>query len=551
MVHRRAPCSSRPWATPPRPTRRPARWGPSEVLRHPRRPPRRRAGAAGPEHRRWCCCCTRGPGRSRRSPGLAVRHPRGRGDRRAVRVQLVPDRGARATRRPPPTDELLATLDGRCPTGSPDRRRHDLRRGGRRRHDRLALNPSRPTRISGPASAAPSPPGSHPEEEHMSSPTRQPPDPSSHARSRTDPARATTPRLELSVGTAVTSYLAAGVSPARHRDPLRGEGQPAPRAAARARAGRLPLRRREPGRGAGRARGRAPRHPTSCTPTRSRAATTSRRRTPSGCGCSSSTRRGRSPRSRMPRRGRRCSCGSSPPASGSDWPLSRKYGCSVEEAVASSGRRSPRARPGRRLVPRRVAAARPAGVGARRSRRRHGCSTRCGRTASTRGCSTSAAGSPPPSTASAPPVADYGAAIDAHLTDGVRRRPAADARRAGPRRRRGCRHGRHERRRGRRPRAACAGSSSTPGCSPGWSRPSTRRSATASRRPGWAGRAGRACSPGRPATAPTCCTRRRRCAAARARRGRRAAHPLRRRLLDCYSTVGFNGFAPLPTVITR
>ena len=60
---------------------------------------------------------------------------------------------------------------------------------------------------------------------------------------------------------------------------------------------------------------------------------------------------------------------------------------------------------------------------------------------------------------------------------------------------------------------------------------------------------GRACSPARPVTAPTCSTRRPGRAAAVPRRGRPGADPRRRGLHDRYSTVGFNGFAPLPTVV--
>ena len=87
---------------------------------------------------------------------------------------------------------------------------------------------------------------------------------------------------------------------------------------------------------------------------------------------------------------------------GSDWSLSRKYGCSAEQAVAPApvGRRR-RPRPGRGLVPRRVAAARHRGLGRPDRRLGPGLRRRSAPTGSSRGCSTWAAASPPTSRAAA------------------------------------------------------------------------------------------------------------------------------------------------------
>ena len=109
---------------------------------------------------------------------------------------------------------------------------------------------------------------------------------------------------------------------------------------------------------------------------------------------------------------------------------------------------------------------------------------------------------------------------------------------------------RHQRRRGRPTAATPAGSSSTPGSSPGWSRPSTRRSATGSSTPASTARPARACSPAPPATAPTCSTRRRPVQLPLAlAEGDEVRVDAAGAYSTCYSTVGFNGFAPLPTVL--
>ena len=185
------------------------------------------------------------------------------------------------------------------------------------------------------------------------------------------------------------------VGAARHRGALRGQGQPAPRPAARARAGRVPFRRREPGRGAARARRRRrPPPPRALQPRRAarppragprpRGAPV-RRRLP-GRGRQGGRRRTRLLGARAGghlrlgvglaavaevrlhgRRGRRAAA-SGPPAAGSTPP-----GCPSTSGRSSATRTR----------------------GARRSARPHGCSTRCGPPASARGCSTSAAGSPP------------------------------------------------------------------------------------------------------------------------------------------------------------
>ena len=94
---------------------------------------------------------------------------------------------------------------------------------------------------------------------------------------RPSPSRPRTPYLELDVPAAVAAVRRAGRRAARHRGALRGQGQPAPAAARRAGRRRLPLRRGQPGRGARRAAGRCRARTTSSTPTRSSAATTSPR----------------------------------------------------------------------------------------------------------------------------------------------------------------------------------------------------------------------------------------------------------------------------------
>ena len=170
------------------------------------------------------------------------------------------------------------------------------------------------------------------------------------------------------------------------------------------------------------------------------------------------------------------------------------------------------------------------------------------------GCSTSAAASRPHLEGGCPPLAAYGAAIERSAAPALRRRAArgpssspaaaivADAGDAGlDRRRRGA------------TAATPAGSSSTPASSPGWSRPSTRRSATGCddqrrRRPDRAVRARRADL-----------RQRRRALRAGARCTCRSPSPRGTRsgcrppapTPRCYSTVGFNGFAPLPTRLVR
>ena len=59
---------------------------------------------------------------------------------------------------------------------------------------------------------------------------------------------------------------------------------------------------------------------------------------------------------------------------------------------------------------------------------------------------------------------------------------------------------------------------------------------------------GRSCSRVRPATAPTCCTRSARCGCPLAlKEGDRVRLHAAGAYTSCYSTVGFNGFASLPT----
>ena len=304
---------------------------------------------------------------------------------------------------------------------------------------------------------------------------------------------------------------AAGRGAARHRAPLRRQGQPRPGAAGGAGRGRAagfdvasPAEVR-----AALDAGRGPGDLVYSNPVKRRddiaVAARARRR-----GCSSSTRPRRSRKVAEAAPGSAVLCRIVTSGTGSDWPLSRKYGCSDRR-----GGRDPAAPPprlgldaGRRLLPRRLAAARPAGLGRARSRR-------------------------PPRVFAAlradgldPWLLDLGGGFPAPLEggcpplDGVRRgdRAAAAPRASATDRPQHARRARSRRSSPtpatlvttvvavRRTAATPAGCSSTPASSPAWSRPSTRRSATGSSQPDVPGRPGRACSPGRPATAPTCST---------------------------------------------
>ena len=336
---------------------------------------------------------------------------------------------------------------------------------------------------------------------------------------------------------------------ARHRRPLRGEGEPRAGPARRPARGGQPVRRGQPGRGARGARGRRARRATSSTPTRSSAATTSRSPPRAASACSWSTPARRPPRSRTSPPARAVLCRLVTSGEGSDWPLSRKYGCSTGQAVRRAAvRRAPRPGPGRRLLPRRLPAARPGGLGAPRSPRPRGSSRPCGRRP--RPWLLDLGGGFPASLEAAACRREvYGDAIERLLDQHFGDRPAATTliepgrgivADAGVLRRRGAR---------RRDAAATpGGSSSTSASSPAWSRRSTRRSATRSRPTATAARPAPAWSPGRPATAPTCSTS-----------GPWWTLPLDLaegdtvRLLgagaytSCYSTVGFNGFPPLST----
>ena len=212
-----------------------------------------------------------------------------------------------------------------------------------------------------------------------------------------------TPYLDLDVGAAVTRYrrLAAALPGTAVHYAVKAN--PDPRLLRGARRGRMPLRRGQPGRGHAprwrRGRGRA----TSSTPTRSSGARTSRSPAGSASPCSSSTRSRRPRRSPPPRPGRRCSAGSVTSGEGSDWSLSRKYGCSPDRGGADPalGRRaSASTRPGSPSTSGRSsatpqawdAAHRGGGAGLRGAARRR---------ARRPGCSTSAAASPPTSRAGA------------------------------------------------------------------------------------------------------------------------------------------------------
>ena len=329
---------------------------------------------------------------------------------------------------------------------------------------------------------------------------------------RSTPRVAPTPRLELSVGTAVTRYLALAVRAAGHRDPLRGQGQPAPGAAARA--GRRPA-----------AGSTSPARPR-CGPRSTRAPGIRPRVLQPGHAARpprrgvrarrAAVRRRLRRRGRQGRRGRarrrRCSCGIVTSGVGLGLAavaqvrlLRRRGGRAARARPARSGldpagvsfhvgsqQRDPQAWDAPIASAARVfAGVRAAGLHPwlldlgggfpAAARRRAAAARRLRRAPSTR-----------------------------HLTAAFGARPPAHPRRARPRRRRRRRHGRHQRRRRRRPRRHPVGLPRRRASSPGWSRPSTRRSATGSRRPASPARPGRACSPGRPATAPTCSTRPRR-----------------------------------------
>ena len=191
---------------------------------------------------------------------------------------------------------------------------------------------------------------------------------------------------------------------------------------------------------------------------------------------------------------------------GSDWPLSRKYGCSTGEAIAilraaarlglraegisfhvGSQQRDPEAWAGPIAAAAAVFEALredgPGPVAARHRRRLPG-----------------------PARRRLPAPGGVRRRDRPAPGRGVRRPPADHDRRARPRDRRRRRRPGHHAWSGSCTAPAPAGSSSTPASSPGWWRPSTRRSATR-----WPPTSpappARACSPARPATAPTSSTR--------------------------------------------
>ena len=207
---------------------------------------------------------------------------------------------------------------------------------------------------------------------------------------------------------------------------------------------------------------------------------------------------------------------------------------------------------GRRLVPRRVPAARPRGVGRADRRQRAGLpgAARVGDPSS--GCWTWAAASRPRLAEGCPPLAAYGAAIERHLARhfGSRRPRTLD--RARPRHRG---RGRRARRRGARrrpprrhplgvPRRGCL---HRPGRDPGRGDPLPDRDRPRRRadRPVRAGRTDlrqrrRALRAGRWSTCRSTSPR----ATGSDSLGTGA-------YTTCYSTVGFNGFPPLPTRLVR
>ena len=373
------------------------------------------------------------------------------------------------------------------------------------------------------------------------------------SRSRAEERRAAgTPRrhaLSRARRRTAVAVRRARLRAARHGGALRGEGQPAPRAAHRAGGGRVPLRRGQSGGGAGGPRRR--RQPRIARLLQPGQAPRPRRR--------GGTARGAPVRGRLARRGRegrpggaraaRCCAGSPPPARGRTGrsrastaaPPTRPSSCSPrptlgldaaglsfhvgsqqrdpEAWAAPDRRRRPglrrccaarsgpaAARPGRRLpggVRRRL----PAALGVRRGRSSATFAARSATTVRRRSSNPGAAWSATPATLVSTVI-------------GVRP-----------------------------PRTGCAGCSWTPGSSPAWWRPWTRRSATGCGPRPTAARPDPACWPARPATARTCSTS-----------DRMVDLPLdlaegdEVRLLSagayttCYSTVGFNGFAPLATL---
>ena len=290
-----------------------------------------------------------------------------------------------------------------------------------------------------------------------------------------------TPYLELDVARAVDRFgaLARGLpGTAVHYAVKANPHPPCSRALARR---RLPLRRGEPGRGPRlpRCRRRA-RRPRLLQPGQA-ARPTSSPRPPSACASSSSTPSRRPSRSPRPPRAAQVLCRLSPRARARTGRCRASTAARPTEAVeilTLADRARPRRRPAspstwapssatpRPGLPRSPPSARVFDGAARRGV----CAP---------GCSTSAAASRRTYEDGAPPLPAYGAAIERHL----RRlrsagRPAAHARRA----RRGIVGDAGtlvlQRDRGASGAATCAGSTSTPASSPGWSRRSTRPSAT-------------------------------------------------------------------------
>ena len=226
---------------------------------------------------------------------------------------------------------------------------------------------------------------------------------------------ATTPYLELDVPAAVAPVRRPRVGPARHGRALRREGQPAPAAARRAGRRRVPLRRRQPGRGPRRARRRRDARrarllqPGQAARPRRRGSGTRR----------AALRRGLPERGREGRRGRTRQRGALPAGD-----LRRGLRLAAVAQVrllhlrgrrGAHPRRPARARRGRCLLPRRVPAARPRGLGQADRRRRPTSSTCSARAGCAPGSSTWAAGFPASHEDGCRPVSAYGEAIERHL----------------------------------------------------------------------------------------------------------------------------------------
>ena len=355
------------------------------------------------------------------------------------------------------------------------------------------------------------------------------------------------PYLEV---TCAPQSIGSTSSPRAARDggPLRGEGQPRPRLLPSWRRS-APLRRGQPGRGARGARCRWAGGATlvCSNPVKRRDHIVEAAALGVRLFVVDSMRGG--PQGRRAAPGTAVLCRLVTSGEGSDWPLSRKYGCSTSEAVEVLSRASYLGLEAAGVSFHVGSQHRDPEAGAARSRRGRACSSCCARRGLRPRLLDMGGGLPGVYDDGCPPSGRTARPSQRHLDRSFGDSSSADDRRARPRHRRGrgglwCRRSSESIDRARRalgvPRRRCL---HRPGGDARRGHPLPAHHHA--RRPQRAVRAGRA----RPATAPTCSTRRRwchcRCPAGATRSGCCPPAPTPAAL-----SVGFIGFAPLPTVLS-